>query len=99
MSPVPAARTLPACASEAAPTRRPRLLISAARHGMEEYRSDRDLPRLIGTGVRSDAVIGVLAGLEERLELARRSGDPTWSCLRHVEVMIALLAEKSLRHE
>lgn len=80
-------------------TRRPRLLIAAARHGMEDYRRNRDLPRLIGPGIAAAEVIDRLTALEERLEDSRRAGDPGWSCLRHVEVLIALLAERALHVE
>lgn len=80
-------------------TRRPRLLVAAARHGMADYRRQRDLPRLIGTGVPPGAVIGRLAEVEDALEQARLAGDPAWSCLRHVEVLIALLAERAMRAE
>lgn len=80
-------------------TRRPRLLIAAARHGMEDYRRNRDLPRLIGPGIAAAEVIDRLTELEERLEDSRRAGDPGWSCLRHVEVLIALLAERALHVE
>ena len=80
-------------------TRRPRLLIAAARHGMQDYRRTRDLPRLIGPGTPSGEAIARLMMIEERLECARRAGDPAWSCLRHVEVLIALLAERSLHVE
>lgn len=80
-------------------TRRPRLLIAAARHGIAEYRSARDLPRLIGPGMAAGSVLSRLVEMEARLEEARQAGDPGWSCLRHVEVMIALLAERALRAE
>lgn len=80
-------------------TCRPRLLVAAARHGIADYRSARDLPRLVGPGVPGEAVTARLAELEARMEAARQAGDPGWSCLRHVEVMIALLAERALRLE
>ena len=75
---------------------RPRLLIVAARYGVEEYRRNRDLPRLLGPAAALPDVVCRLEELEQRLEDARRAGDPGWSCLRHVEVLIALLAERAL---
>lgn len=75
--------------------RRPRLLISAARHGLADYRRERDLPRLL-RGVGGDAV-AALEDLEAAAEAQRRGGDPAWSCMRHVELMIALMAERALR--
>lgn len=80
-------------------TRRPRLLIDAARHGLADYRRQRDLPRLISPATAMADVPAALAALEDRMENARRAGDPTWSCLRHVEVLIALLAERAMRAE
>lgn len=85
--------------TEPGATRRPRLLLMAACHGMSDYRRHRDLPRLIAPDTPPVAVIDQLTGIENRLEEARRKGDPTWSCLRHVEVLIALLSERALRLE
>ncbi|MCZ8152436.1 MAG: DUF6477 family protein [Rhodobacteraceae bacterium] len=99
MSAPATARLLPDALPPLGGTRRPRLLIAAARHGMEDYRRTRDLPRLIGPGIAAAEVIDRLAALEERLEDSRRTGDPGWSCLRHVEVLIALLAERALHAE
>lgn len=78
--------------------RRPRLLIRAARHGLEEYRRDRDLRRLIG-GSGVPAPIDALPRLiseEARLEDIRGTGDATYSLVRHIEVLIALMAEARL---
>lgn len=99
MSSPATARHLPEVQPLQEGTRRPRLLITAARHGMEDYRRNRDLPRLIGPGIAAADVINRLAALEERLEDSRRAGDPGWSCLRHVEVLIALLAERAMHAE
>jgi hypothetical protein len=78
--------------------RRPRLLIRAARHGLEEYRRDRDLRRLIGgSGVPApiDAVPRLMWE-EARLEDIRGKGDAAYSLVRHIEVLIALMAEARL---
>lgn len=80
-------------------SRRPRLLIAAARHGMDDYRSNRDLPRLLGPAHRCEEVVMRLEAMEGSLEQARLAGDPAWSCLRHVEVMIALMSERALRKD
>ena len=89
----------PESAPESGTGRRPRLLLTAARHGMADYRRHRDLPRLIGPGVPPAAIIDRLTDIESRLEAARRKDDPLWSCLRHVEVLIALLSERAMRQE
>jgi hypothetical protein len=77
---------------------RPRLLIRAARHGLIDYRRDRDLRRLIGTlsaPPPGEAVPRLIAE-EERLETIRSSGDFAYSLSRHVDVLIALMAEARL---
>ncbi|GAA0304362.1 DUF6477 family protein [Rhodovulum strictum] len=75
--------------------RRPRLMIQAARFGLADYRRDRDLARLL-QGQRHgspaaviDRLIEIEAGMDER----RRSGDAGYSYPRHVEALIALMAE------
>ena len=93
------AQTEPDRTAESGATRRPRLLLAAARLGRSDYRRHRDLPRLIGPDAQPSAVIDQLTNIETRLEEARRRDDPTWSCLRHVEVLIALLAERAMRLE
>jgi hypothetical protein len=77
---------------------RPRLLIRAARHGLVDYRRDRDLRRLIGTVVAPspDVSVSRLLSEEERMETIRCSGDAAYSLTRHIEVLIALMAEARL---
>lgn len=78
--------------------RRPGLLIRAARHGIVDYNRARDLRRLMRldkTPTPAQAV-GSLIEAEQSLEDTRKSGDATYSVIRHVEVLIALLAEARL---
>ncbi len=77
---------------------RPRLLIRAARHGLQEYRRDRDLRRLIGgSGLPAPIdALPVLMDEEARLEDIRGTGDATYSLVRHIEVLIAVMAEARL---
>lgn len=75
--------------------RRPRLLMRAARIGLQDYRRDRDLRRIL-PNVPDPRALDVLLTEEARLEAARQSG-AAWPALRHIEVMIALLAELRLR--
>lgn len=75
--------------------RRPRLLIRAARHGMGDYRRDRDLRRLVNAAA-PEAALPELILQEERLETIRRAGDASYSLTRHVEVLIAMMAETRL---
>lgn len=78
--------------------RRPRLLIRAARCGIADYRRERDLKRLIDTGGRTtpETALPRLFSEEERLEDTRRAGDLGYSLSRHIEVLIALMAEARL---
>jgi hypothetical protein len=78
--------------------RRPRMLIRAARLGLADYRRERDLRRLISTGTpdRPDQVVPRLLDEEARLEGDRCDGEVSYSLTRHVEVLIALMAEVQL---
>lgn len=94
--------------------RRPRLLMRAARIGLQDYRRDRDLRRilpqalfsalkaaspeaaLVMMAAQGAAMLEWLTEEESRIETARRAATAGYSPLRHIEVMIALLAEKRL---
>lgn len=77
--------------------RRPRLLISAARFGLSDYDRARDLKRLFRAAAPSPATaIDKLIDEEAHLEEFRRAGVATYSISRHVDVLIALMAEAQL---
>lgn len=77
--------------------KRPRLLISAARHGAAEYDRNRDLKRLLaGAAPSPQQAIAELIDAESALETARRDGGASYSVAHHVDVMIAILAEMRL---
>jgi hypothetical protein len=78
--------------------RRPRLLIRAARFGLEDYRRDKDLRRLLPhlTPERPEQIMTRLVTEEEGLEASRKDGDISYSLARHVEVLIALMGEVRL---
>lgn len=94
--------------------RRPRLLMRAARIGLQDYRRDRDLRRILPQALFSTlksaspevalammaqqgaALLEWLTQEEARIETARRAATADYSPLRHIEVMIALLAEMRL---
>jgi hypothetical protein len=94
--------------------RRPRLLMRAARIGLQDYRRDRDLRRILPHALFSAlksashemalvmmaqqgaALLQWLTEEEARIETARRAATADYSPLRHIEVMIALLAELRL---
>ncbi len=78
--------------------RRPRLLIRAARFGIVDYNRDRDLKKLMKlatTPSPARAVDGLIAE-EARLEEIRKTGDAAYSVSRHIEILIALMAEARL---
>jgi len=74
--------------------RRPRLLLSAAKFGIAEY-NRRQVERRSGGGEHKSAerMLVALIPVEEGLEAARKSGDASYVPSRHVEVLIAILAE------
>ena len=76
--------------------RRPRLLTHAARFGLGDYRRERDLRRLVRCGDSPEETVPTLLSVEERLEATRQAGDASYSVARHIEVLIALLAEARL---
>lgn len=76
--------------------RRPRLLIRAARFGLQDYRRDRDLRRLLSVPASAERNIPELLAEEERLEHIRQTGDINYPIARHIEVLVALIAEVRL---
>ena len=73
--------------------KRPRLLIRAARFGLTDYRRERDLRRLIEASVPPETALKRLLSVEDGMEATRRAGDASYSIARHIEVLIALMAE------
>jgi hypothetical protein len=76
--------------------RRPRLLIRAAHCGMADYQRDRDLRRLVNFTGAPERSVPRLVVEEERMEEIRQAGDAAYSVARHIEVLIALIAEVRL---
>jgi hypothetical protein len=74
---------------------RPRLLIRAARHGVEDYRRTRDLRRILRDDVLPGPVAAVtrLIDLEAQHDARRRAGDAGYTIAAHLDVLIALMAE------
>lgn len=77
--------------------RRHRLLMRAARFGVELYHRETYLPRLLGNAVlppRRAAAMRLMI-LEQACEEARLSCDEMYSPARHIEIMTALVCEAS----
>jgi hypothetical protein len=85
---------------------RPRMLLRAARMGTMEYRREVDLRRILRTAATpapGPSTVRTLIALEEEMETLRirpchETGE-TWRPARHVDVMIALMAEARLMAE
>ncbi|MFK7743974.1 MAG: DUF6477 family protein [Roseobacter sp.] len=75
--------------------RRPRLLMRAARIGADDYRRSTHLARLLGYGVlpRHGAALMKLMDIESDLNAQRVSGNTSYSLIRHVDVLIAIIGE------
>lgn len=77
---------------------RPRILIRAARHGLVEYNRNHDLKRILclDTLPSSGRALMTLIDEESLLEKNRKLGEASYSVLRHIEVLIALLGEAQI---
>ncbi len=78
--------------------KRPPLLVRAARFGLDDYNRAGQLPRLLRclAAPRSGEAILRLLDLEADLEDLRQERAAEYSVARHVEVIIALMAEARL---
>ncbi|MEM9047409.1 MAG: DUF6477 family protein [Pseudomonadota bacterium] len=75
---------------------RPRLLVRAAQAGLSGYRRERHLPRFLRgseSGRDPGRLLAALCAAEEACEDARRGREADYSFMRHVSLLIALLAE------
>ncbi|MEM1430082.1 MAG: DUF6477 family protein [Pseudomonadota bacterium] len=77
---------------------RPRLLVRAARYGLQDYNRNRDLRRILrGESLPSPAhSLPRLMDLEAVQEDTRRRGDAGYSASKHLEIIIAIMAEARL---
>lgn len=75
--------------------RRPRLLVRAARHGLSEYNRKRDLRRIAGftENATPQRVTTMLLDMEDNMEQRRVAGDAAYEPARHIELLVALMAE------
>ena len=87
---------MPDCRTLLNTLRRPRLLMRAARFGLGEYRRERDLRRYVAEAASPEQTVSSLITVEAKLEATRLAGDAAYSVARHIEVLIALLAEAQL---
>mgnify|MGYP005842586995 CR=1 FL=1 len=78
--------------------RRPRLLIQAARIGSQDYRRSVHLRRHLGSGPlpRPGCALPALMVLEATLDRQRHEDEIVYCVMRHVDVLIATMAEARL---
>ncbi|MBR9763002.1 MAG: hypothetical protein GYB53_05610 [Rhodobacteraceae bacterium] len=78
--------------------KRPGLLVTAARLAARDYRRERHLPGLLGPLVprRHGAAALDLMEREAELDALRREGSASYSPLRHVRLLAALIGEAQL---
>jgi hypothetical protein len=78
--------------------KRPPLLVRAARFGLDDYNRAGQLPRLLRTLAtpRSGEAILRLLDIEADIEERRTAHAADYSVARHIEVIIALMAEARL---
>ena len=77
---------------------RPRLLVRAARFGVDEYNRSLHLPRLLGAGhlPRNGESIVRQIDMEADLNDRRVGATADYSIARHVAILIALMGEARL---
>ncbi len=82
-------------------TRRPRLLIRAARIAAEDYRRSTHLPRVLGIAApkRHGAAVMQLLEVEGLMDERRRARDGAYAVARHVAALAALIGEARLLAE
>lgn len=75
--------------------RRPALLVEAAVQGTSQYRRRRDLRRMLRVAIPASprAALEKLLPIEAALENRRLSVDKNYSYPRHVDILVALMAE------
>ena len=75
--------------------RRPRLLVEAAAQGTRQYRRRRDLRRMLRVAIPSSprAALEKLLPIEAALEERRLRVDKNYCYPRHVNILVALMAE------
>ena len=86
------------CLTRLAQLKRPRIMMRAARIGAQDYRRNVHLPRILGPAQmpsHGDAITRLLE-LEDELNTRRTGDGVSYPMLRHLDVMIALVAEARL---
>lgn len=74
---------------------RPKILMQAAKIGLQTYRRETDLKKILGSRGTSDQnqIISQLSDREIELEEARKNGNAAYDMNKHIQIMTALLQE------
>ena len=74
---------------------RPGLLVRAARFGLDGYRRNRDLARLLPDHrpLATGPALMDLLEAEREVDAARRAKDAHYDLLRHIDLLTAIMAE------
>jgi hypothetical protein len=80
---------------------RPKTLMRAAKSALGEYDRTKGLQRLLGKSetICPEEALRELLPLEQDCETRRQTGRVAYSVARHLEVMVAIIAEASLLPE
>ena len=80
---------------------RPKTLMRAAKSALGNYDRSTGLQRLLGKSdkIRPEDALRELLPLEQDCETRRQTGRVAYSVARHLEVMVAIIAEASLLPE
>ncbi len=78
--------------------KRPRLLVQAARFGLENYRREKDLVRLLELSrtPKTGEAIKLLLSAEKDENTQRKGKGVYYSYTRHIELLTAIMAETAL---
>ena len=78
--------------------KRPKLLVSAARFGLDDFRRDQSLKRILLTDKlpKTREALIRLIGLEAALEDERKTHAASYCLSRHIEVLTAIMFEQRL---
>ena len=75
--------------------RRPPLLVSAARFGIDAYSRERDLPRTlhVATAPRPAQALVALIALEDEMNAKRLAQAASYSIAHHIDALTAIMTE------
>jgi len=78
--------------------KRPKLLVSAARFGMEDYNRERDLRRALKTDTlpKPGEALMALSEIESEMNAKRHAKVASYALADHIDVLIAIMSEAEI---